>query len=165
MLSNMPPGTRCFVDANIFYYSLVSTPPLSAECIDFLKRIERREVTATTSSAVVAEAIHKIMLAEAVQRHSLNRQGLAHRLQRQAQLIAGLTEHTKVAALIRALNLHVEPITFDLLERAAWLSTQHCLLTNDALTTAVMEKLAISHLATNDDNFDAVAGLTVWKPR
>ncbi len=43
--------------------------------------------------------------------------------------------------------------------------TQHRLLTNDALTTAVMEKPAISHLATNDDNFDAVSGLTVWKPR
>jgi len=28
-----------------------------------------------------------------------------------------------------------------------------------------MEKLAISHLVTNDDNFDAVNGLTVWKPR
>jgi predicted nucleic acid-binding protein len=86
-------------------------------------------------------------------------------LQRQAQLIAGLTEHTKVVALIRALNLHVEPITLDLLERAASLSTQHLLLTNDALTTAAMEKLGISHLVTNDDNFDAVSGLTVWKPR
>lgn len=165
MLSNLPPGTRCFVDANIFYYSLVSTPPLSADCIDFLKRIERRELTAETSSAAIAEAIHKVMLAEAVQRHGLNRQGLAHRLQRQAQLIAGLTEHTKVAALIRALNLQVEPITLDLLEKAALLSIQHRLLTNDALTTAVMDKLAISHLATNDDNFDAVSGLTVWKPR
>ncbi len=80
-------------------------------------------------------------------------------------MIAGLTEHTKVAALIRALNLHVEPVTLDLLERAALLSTRHCLLTNDALTTAVMEKLAISHLATNDDNFVTVSGLTVWKPR
>lgn len=165
MLSNMPPGTRCFIDANIFYYSLVNTPPLSAECIDFLKRIERGEVTATTSSAAIAEAIHKVMLAEAVQRYSLNRQGLAHRLQRQAQLIAGLTEHTKVAALIRALKLHVEPITLHLLERAALLSIQYCLLTNDALTTAVMEELAISHLATNDDNFDTVRNLTVWKPR
>ncbi|MFN7946142.1 MAG: PIN domain-containing protein [Blastocatellia bacterium] len=65
----------------------------------------------------------------------------------------------------RALGLHVEPITLDLLERAAWLSTQHRLLTNDALATAVMERLAISHLATNDDNFDTVSGLTMWKPR
>ncbi|MGH9832740.1 MAG: CHAT domain-containing protein [Blastocatellia bacterium] len=76
MLSNMPPGTRCFVDANIFYYSLVSTPPLTAECVGFLKRVERGELTAVTSSAAVAEAIHKVMLAEAVQLHGLNRQGL-----------------------------------------------------------------------------------------
>ena len=165
MLRDIPPGMHCFVDTNIFYYSLVSIPPLTAECVDFLKRVERRELMVSTSSAAVAEAIHKVMLAEAVQRHSLNRQGLTHRLQRQVQLIAGLTEHTKVAALIRALSLHVEPITLDLLERAALLSTQHRLLTNDALTLAVIEKLAISHLATNDDNFDAVSGMTVWKPR
>jgi hypothetical protein len=76
MLSNMPPGTLCFIDANIFYYCLVSTPPLPAECVDFLKRVERRELTAVSSSAAVAEAIHKVMLAEAVQLHGLNRQGL-----------------------------------------------------------------------------------------
>jgi len=59
MLSNMPPRTRCFIDANIFYYSLVSTPPLTVECVDFLKRVERREVAASTSSAAIAEATHK----------------------------------------------------------------------------------------------------------
>jgi predicted nucleic acid-binding protein len=39
------------------------------------------------------------------------------------------------------------------------------LLTNDALTIAVMEKLGLSHLVTNDDNFDSITGVTVWKPR
>ena len=67
--------------------------------------------------------------------------------------------------LMKALSLHVEPVTLDILERAANISTQYRLLTNDAVTIAVMEKLELSHLVTNDDNFDSVSGLSIWKPR
>jgi predicted nucleic acid-binding protein len=58
----------------------------------------------------------------------------------------------------------VEAITLGLLTRGAELSTQRRLLTNDALTLAVMEKRGITILATNDDDFDTVAGITVYKP-
>lgn len=33
---------HCFVDANIFYYHLVETPPLSEECSNFFERVEKR---------------------------------------------------------------------------------------------------------------------------
>jgi len=165
MLSSLPDGTSCFVDANIVCYHIIQTPPLSDECSRFIKRIERGAVRASTSASVVAEAIHKVMLAEAIQRHKLDHRGLAHRLQRQRELIAGLSEHRKVPTLMKALPLHVEPVTLDILERAANITTQHRLLTNDAVTIAVMEKLGLSHLVTNDDNFDSVPGLSIWKPR
>ena len=119
----------------------------------------------STSAVAVAEAVHKVMLAEAVARYGLDHRGLAHRLQQRSELIAGLTEHRKVVTLVRALNLHVEAVTLDLVGRAAHLSTQHWLLTNDALILVVMEKLGLTHLATNDGNFDSVPGITVWKPR
>ena len=105
------------------------------------------------------------MIADAVRQYGLSRQGLAHRLQRQAHLITQLSDHKKVTALIRALNLHVESVNLDLLESAADCSVQYQLLTNDASTVAVMEKLGMTDLATNDNNFDSVAGLTIWKPR
>ncbi len=165
VLQDIPDGTHCFVDANIFYYHLVNTPPLSNSCSDFLERIERHEVVGLISAVTVAEAIHKVMLAEAVARYGLNRKALAHRLQQRPELIAGLTEHKKVILLVRALHFPIEAITLDLLERVSTLSVQHLLLTNDALIVVVMEKLDITHLATNDDNFDSVAGITVWKPR
>jgi len=78
MLSALPDGTHCFVDANVICYHIVQVPPFSHICTQFLKRIERRTILASTSSVVVAEAIHKVMLAEAVQRYGLNPQGLAH---------------------------------------------------------------------------------------
>jgi predicted nucleic acid-binding protein len=64
MLSDLPDGAPCFVDANIICYHIIQTPPLSDECARFIKRIERGAVRASTSAAVVAEAIHKVMLAE-----------------------------------------------------------------------------------------------------
>jgi predicted nucleic acid-binding protein len=164
MLRDIPPGIHCFVDANIFYYHLVETPPLSEECSNFFERVERGEITASTSSVVVAEAIHKVMLADAVAQHKLDRAGLAHRLQRHRQQIATLTEHTKVTALAHALSIHVEPVTLSTLERAAAISIKFQLLTNDALTLAIMGHLGLKDLATNDENFDT-AGITVWKPR
>lgn len=165
MLHDIPPGTHCFVDANIFYYHLVETPPLSEECSNFFQRVEKREVTASTSSVVVAEAIHKVMLADAVAQHGLDRAGLAHRLQRHRQLIVTLQEHTKVTALVRSLAIHVEPVTLTTLEHATAISTQYQLLTNDALTVAVMGQLGLKDMATNDENFDTVSSITVWKPR
>lgn len=165
MLHDIPPGTHCFVDANIFYYHLVETPPLSEECSNFFERVEKKEISASTSAVAVAEAVHKVMLADAVARHGLNRVGLAHRLQRHRQLISTLKEHMKVATLVRALGINVESVSLTTLERAATLSTNFQLLTNDALTVAVMEQLALKDLATNDENFDAVTGMDVWKPR
>lgn len=41
----------------------------------------------------------------------------------------------------------------------------HGLLANDALIAALMQRHNITHLATNDDDFDVVPGITVWKPR
>ncbi len=165
MLDDIPDQTHCFVDANIICYYLIETEPFSDQCARFIKRIENGILAASTSAAVIAEVIHKVMLAEAVEKHSLDHKGLAHRLQRRRELIATLSEHQKVITLVRALAMHVEPVTTDILDRAALLSPQYRLLTNDALSVAVMEKLGLSGMVSNDDNFDSIPGLTVWKPR
>ena len=80
-------------------------------------------------------------------------------------MLAALSKHRAVVMTVRALGIQTEVITSDLLEAAADLSAQLCLLTNDALTIATMRKLGLTHLATNDDDFDQIAGITVWKPR
>ena len=64
MLRDIPAGAHCFVDANVFYYHLVETPPLSEECSDFFGRVEKQEIAASTSSVAVAEAVHKVMPAD-----------------------------------------------------------------------------------------------------
>lgn len=165
MLRDIPVGAHCFVDANIFYYHLVNAPPLSNECSDFLEWIERGEVAGFTSTIAIGEAIHKVMMMEAATTHGLGRAGLLSRLRRHPEMLAALTQHKVVIPTVRALNFHIESIGLGLLEAATDLSVQLRLLTNDALTVAAMKKLGLSHLATNDDDFDRVTGITVWKPR
>jgi predicted nucleic acid-binding protein len=164
VLSTIPDGVVCYLDATIFYYHLVDVPPLSNDCSDLLARIEQGHVQSVTSSVALAEATHKVMLAEVVQRHGVDHRGLIARLKRHPDLLDGLTNHAQVAATVRSLRLPVEAITLELLARGADVSSQKRLLTNDALTLAVMEKLGVTILATNDDDFDAVEGITVYKP-
>ena len=164
MLTAIPDGVVCYLDATIFYYHLVDASPLSDDCSDLLTRIEQARVQGVTSSVAIAEATHKVMLAEVVQRHGVDHRGLIARLKRHPELLEGLTNHQRVAATVRSLRLPVEAITLELLARGAALSSQQRLLTNDALTLAVREKLRVTALATNDDDFDAVEGITVYKP-
>ena len=164
MLTAIPDGVVCYLDATIFYYHLVDAPPLSDDCSDLLTRIERARVQGVTSSVAIAEATHKVMLADVVQRHGVDHRGLIARLKRHPELLDGLTNPQRVAATVRSLRLPVEAITLEILARGAALSSQQRLLTNDALTLAVMEQLRVTALATNDDDFDAVEGITVYKP-
>ncbi len=163
-LKGVPDGVTCYVDATIFYYHIVNTPPLSDDCSDFLERVERRHLTGVTSAVAVSEATHKVMLTEVVARHGVDRKGLIARIKRHPELLDGLIEHQKVSATVRGLGLTAEPVTLELLARSAELSPQLHLLTNDALTFAVMEKLGVTYIATNDDDFDSVSGIKVFKP-
>jgi predicted nucleic acid-binding protein len=164
LLKDIPAGAVCFLDATIFYYHLVNTSPLSDDCSDLLARIGAGAIKGVTSTVALAEATHKVMLAEIVRRHGVTPQGLITRIKKHPELLDHLTEHQQVAALAQVLQITIEPITIDLLKRGANLSPQQRLLTNDALTVAVLEKLGVSYLATNDNDFDSIAGLIVCKP-
>jgi predicted nucleic acid-binding protein len=164
LLKDIPDGVTCFLDATIFYYHLVNTPPLSDDCSDLLERVEAGAIQGVTSTVALAEATHKVMLAEIVRRHGVSPQGLLSRIKKHPELLDSLSEHKQVAALADALQLTVEPLTLDFLKEGADLSPQQRLLTNDALLLAVVEKLGLSYLATNDDDFDSIPGLTICKP-
>jgi predicted nucleic acid-binding protein len=66
MFADIPEGVVCYLDATIFYYHLVNVSVLSDDCSDLLARIEAGRVRGVTSSVAIAEATHKVMLAEVV---------------------------------------------------------------------------------------------------
>lgn len=164
MALDLPVGSRCFVDANILYYHFVETPPVSDPCSGFLQRTVAGDITACVSAAVLAEAIHKIMLAEAAARFGLQRPNLVNWLGNHRDRIRELTEFRAAAEQLATWPLVLLPTDSTVLAQAAATSQQHALLTNDALIVALMRIHGLTHLVTNDNDFNSIPGLTVWKP-
>jgi predicted nucleic acid-binding protein len=162
---SVPAGAACFLDATIFYYHYVNTPPHSIHCTDLLRRAVLADVRAFTTVHALAETVHKVMLAEAVAKFGLTRAGLVSWLQRDPNRIKGLAEFRKVAEVVGGLNVTILVVDHATLAAAAGVSQGEGLMTNDALTVAVMRREGIAHLVTNDDDFDGVPGITVFKPR
>lgn len=161
---DMPVGSLLFVDTNVLVYHFVENPRFSQECRSFLGRVVVGEVTAVSTDAVVADAVHKVMAEEARLRHSLD-SGAVRFLQRHPAEITKLAAFVEAARQIEWLPIRLLPVDLAIIRQAAELAKQHGLLTNDALIVALMERHGITHLATNDDDFDRLPGITVWKPR
>jgi predicted nucleic acid-binding protein len=63
------------------------------------------------------------------------------------------------------MNLEIVSVTLSHLMEAAVICATHGLLMNDATVVAIMRSEGIHDLATNDDDFDGIPDITVWKPR
>jgi predicted nucleic acid-binding protein len=89
---NLPFGADCFVDTNIFVYHFTSQDAEGAACSDFLIRVARGDLRASVSMPVLADVVHKVMLAEVRSRYALDRAGLVSWLQRHRYRLSELTE-------------------------------------------------------------------------
>ncbi len=162
---NLPDKGICFVDADIFYCHFVETDLLSEPSTAFLEKVAMGNLEAYTSIHVLSEAIHKIMLAEAARRFARERAGLVNWLHRHPERIAELSEFRQAASELVEVGLNLLTTDATDLITAGQLSSEMGLLTNDAMIIALMRRYSLSHLVTNDDDFDGVPGITVWKPR
>ncbi len=165
MALDIPAGTRLFVDANIFHYAFVPTFDISPVCQQLLERIEAGEVKAVVSPQVIADTVHKVMCSEAVAKFRRERQGLMSWLKQHPLQIAELTEYGRAQAHLETLTLEVLSTDMAVINEAARISKVSGLLTGDAVIVALMRRHNIQHIATNDNDFDRVTGLRVWKPR
>lgn len=138
MKPELPDGAICFLDANIFYYHFVQSGEIFDRCTDLLLRAQNARITAFSSAHVIAEAIHKIMIAEAAARFSLGRAGLVSWLQRNPQRVTELGEFSAAAQEIAAMTITTVALDAGLLVEASNISRTTGLLTNDAAVLAVM---------------------------
>jgi len=162
---NPPNGGTYFVDANIFYYHFVETPPLSDPSVKLLERAAQGQLVLCTSAHVLSAAIHKVMLFEAATVFGQTRTGLVNWLKRHRERMTELSEFRQAASELSGMGLSLLPADAALLAEAATVSAQLGLLTNDATIVALMRRHGLSNLATNDDDFDGIPGLTICKPR
>jgi len=112
----------------------------------------------------MSEVSHQLMILEAVQLFGWPLAGITRRLQKHPAEIQKLTRFRQAIDEIPRLGIEVLPVERHLPPLAASLSQLHGLLTNDAITAAVMQDEGIVHLASHDSDFDRVPGITRYAP-
>jgi predicted nucleic acid-binding protein len=165
MALDLPDGEQCFVDANILHYALVPTFDASPSCLGFVDRAVAGLVSLSICVQVLGDVLHKVMTSEAAELTGRDRAGIVGYLKRHPEIIAQLVAYPMAIERLKIVPVRVLPTDLDLLRSVPQIAQTHGLLTNDAIIVALMQRHGITHLATNDDDFDRVPGITVWKPR
>jgi predicted nucleic acid-binding protein len=138
---------------------------LTARCREFLERVATGDVLAFTSAGAVADALFKTMAIEVARRFVPSGTKVLSFLQNHPEVIGQLAHYPAAAEGLAKLPLQMLSSDWDLIRAAVRISGEDGLLTNDAMIVALMRRHQLTHLITNDDDFDRVPGLTVWKPR
>jgi predicted nucleic acid-binding protein len=162
--ADLPAGAAVFLDANTFVYHFIADPSYGAACTSLLERLERQEIEGWTSPHILAEVSHRLMTIEACATFGWPYQGIASRLRRHSQNFQQLNRFHEALKRIMLLGLHSIPVTEVYVAQAADLSRQYGLLTNDALVIALMQDQGLTHLASNDADFDRVPGIIRYAP-
>lgn len=162
---DIPDETTVFVDANILYYAVIPTPPFSEYVYPLMDRLSAGKLTGVVSFQVLADAQHKLMMSMLAAQYGLSRSNLVGWAKRHPAKVQSLTGLKNAVELLQSAAVDVVAQETDLLVTASQSATEYGILTNDATIVAQMNQLEITHLATNDDDFDRVPGITVWKPR
>jgi predicted nucleic acid-binding protein len=159
-LSQIPDGSDVFLDANILIHALNGQ---SNQCYRLLERCSREEVTGICLFEVVNEATHRFMLAEAFAKNLIPKPASGE-LEKKPNMVKQLTAYWQQTQRILSLNLLLLP-TNESIVRAAQAERQGAgLLTNDSMIVSCMRDFGINALATNDQAFQRVTNITVYRP-
>jgi predicted nucleic acid-binding protein len=162
--AQIPAAAVVFLDANTLVYHFTNHPTFGPACTQLVKRIEHQDLAGFISTHVLSEIAHRLMTLEALDRFGWPSAGIAARLRKHHIEIPKLTLHVQAVAQIPLLGIQTVVITPPLVEAATLVSQQHELLMGDSLVVAVMQARGLTHLASNDADFDRVPGLTRYTP-
>lgn len=160
-INQLPKGSRCFVDANILIYYLSG---LSNEIRQFLHRVVDGEIEAYINTVVIAEVLHRRMMAEAISKGIVTVSKVLNKLKAQPQLITQLSDYIIVLDDVLALPLRVTNVTLPTINLSHHFRLSHGLFVNDSLNLASATELQISDIVTNDMDFNRVPNIVVWSP-
>jgi predicted nucleic acid-binding protein len=164
-LDQVPSAAHVFVDANILVYHFQPHPSFGTMCHRLLERIERQDIEGYTSTNLLGELAHRLMVIEAGALPGWTGSKVLNRLKQQPDVVKQLTLfQTAIDAVLQS-RIRVLIISPVLMSTAAALSRQHGLLTNDAVILALMQAHGLTHLASHDAHFDTVSAITRYAPQ
>ncbi|MCI0489918.1 MAG: type II toxin-antitoxin system VapC family toxin [Blastocatellia bacterium] len=157
----MPVQTSSLIDANIFIYHLTG---LSPDCRAYLRRVARGEVDAHVTTIILAEVLHRRMLGEAVAKNLVSSGQVLKKVKANPQIIPMLTDYITDVENILKLPLKIINVRIDDISASHALRQRHGLFVNDSINIACAQRIGLTHIVTNDNDFDSLISMTVWKP-
>jgi len=139
-LTELIEGEAIFIDANIFVYHFAGH---SLQCKTLLERCARRELLGYTSTAVLAEVLHRLMIAEAIEQGLVPAKNAVRKLKERPQVIRQLSVHSDAVQHIGQMNLRILSLTWDILVGSKAIRQQEGLLTNDSLVVSAMQAMRL----------------------
>ncbi len=160
-LDQVLPGSRVFIDSTIFIYHFTGA---SADCRRFLERCERGDLKGITSTVVLAEVAHRLMMIEAVARGLLPAGNVARKLRTRPDVVTGLETYREQVERIPLMGVAILPLDVKSLLHSHDVRKKYKLLVNDSLVAATATLAGLSSLATADSDFRRVAELETHEP-
>lgn len=160
-LTEIPPGSSVFVDANIFVYHFADR---SVDCTTFLRRIEAGALRGFTGQVGMLEVARRLMMLEAAGRGLALRGNPAAALAKRPDLTRELSKYYFSVLTIPEFGVQVLPLPPDFLTASQEFRQGYGLLVNDSLIPMHMRHAGISLLASADAAFDRVAGIHRFAP-
>lgn len=163
-LSEIVDNADVFIDSNIFIYHFSKFEKFADACFHFFKRIEEGKLVGCTSTLVIAEVLHRLMIIEASKKFGFLPKDVIKYLKANPDMISSVPNHLDSVFYIEKLGISVITVTFEDIKLGSEFKREYMLLTNDAINLAVMRNNNIACLASNDSDFERVNFLTLYKP-
>ena len=160
-MKEIPGGTKIFVDSNILIYHFLG---VSEACTDFLERVRIGDVEGYTSTIVLAEVLHRLMIAEAVEKYGAEPKKAVRLLKEKPEIIPALEKSERAIQRIPDFNIKILLCPIEAIWQSRRIRRQYSLLTNDSLNLYIMRASYLSHMATNDADFERVKEISIWRP-
>ena len=131
-LSELPAGSRVFVDANVMVYFFLQVEPFVETCRDFFRRVANLEIEAFSGADVAGTVIHRVMVAEAITKLGLEPRDAVSYLKSHPDAVKQLQWYRTIPSDIAQARVHILDVTYRELHASKKYRADYGLLTGDS---------------------------------
>ena len=164
LFNQMVSGESVFLDANTLVYHFQPHPIHGQACGQLFSRIDQQDLLGYTSTHVLSELAHRLMMVEASALPGWTASKIKLRLRQHPAALSNLKQFRNAVETILKSRIVVLTITPPLIANAAVVSQHTGLLSNEALIVAVRQSHGLTNIASSDTDFDRVPGVKRYAP-
>ena len=163
--SRLPAGSRAIFDTNIFVYFATAHPILGPPCQEIIHRVEEGEIEGIIPAVVMNELLHNLILVELVgKKFAETRNGAISRVKNDPTVIQQLTIAWDIFKCLPEMGFSILEDERGITDRTYFFSKELSLMAKDAAIVSYAHNYEISHIVTNDRDFERIPWLTSWRP-